>query len=247
MAVKSSIEWTESTWNPVTGCTKVSPGCRHCYAETLAERWRGTPDHPYEQGFDLRLWSDRLDLPLTWRKPRTIFVNSMSDLFHERIPLDFVREVFRVMERASWHTFQILTKRASRLAELAPGLNWPDNVWMGVSVETPQYLWRLERLRQVPAVVRFVSFEPLLAQIGTIDLREIRWVIVGGESGRRARPMKPEWVREIRDQCLQAEVPFFFKQWGGTNKKKAGRILDSLTWDDMPALLGEGRKLPALV
>jgi len=232
---QSAIEWTDSTWNPVTGCTKVSPGCAHCYAETFAERWRGIPGHPYEQGFDLRLWPDRLATPLRWRKPRTVFVNSMSDLFHEAVPLPFIHQVFDVMAAASWHTFQILTKRADRLLELAPHLTWPRNVWMGVSVETNDYLWRIDRLREVPATVRFVSAEPLLGPIRTVNLEKIDWLIVGGESGPGARPMAASWVRSLREQCAQAKVPFFFKQWGGVNKKRAGRLLDGRTWDGMPA------------
>ena len=235
MAEKSAIEWTNSTWNPVTGCTKVSPGCKHCYAETFAERWRGIPGHPYEQGFDLRMWPERLELPLAWKKPRTIFVNSMSDLFHEEIPLSFIRKVFRTMEKASWHTFQILTKRSERMAEVASGLNWPPNVWMGVSIETAEYLWRADHLREVPAAVRFLSLEPLLGPLGAIDLSGIHWVIVGGESGRGARPMEIGWVRDIRKQCRQHHVPFFFKQWGGVQKKRNGRILDGRTWDELPA------------
>ena len=234
MSKKSAIEWTGSTWNPVTGCTKVSPGCKHCYAETFAERWRGIPGHPYEQGFDLRLWPERLELPLTWKKPRTVFVNSMSDLFHEQVPLELVRSVFRTMEGASWHTFQILTKRSERLAELAPRLIWPPNVWMGVSIETADYLWRADHLREVPAAVRFLSLEPLLGALGALDLSGIHWVIVGGESGPRARPMEAAWVRDISKQCRREGVPFFFKQWGGTQKKKNGRSLDGRTWDGMP-------------
>ena len=234
MSVKSTIEWTNSTWNPVTGCTKVSSGCKHCYAETFAERWRSIPGHHFEQGFDLRLWPDRVDVPLTWKKPRTIFVNSMSDLFHEKIPLAFIRRVFQTMERASWHTFQILTKRSEKLAEVAPDLNWPANVWMGVSVESAQYLWRADHLRQVPTIVRFLSLEPLLGPLGPIDLSGIHWVIVGGESGPGARPIKAAWARDIRKQCRQKRVPFFFKQWGGVQKKKGDRILDGRTWDGMP-------------
>jgi len=234
MGQKSAIEWTDSTWNPVTGCTKVSPGCKHCYAELFAERWRGIPGHPYEQGFDLRLWPDRLDLPLTWKKPRTIFVNSMSDLFHEKVPLAFIQKVFRTMETASWHTFQILTKRSERLVELAPELGWPPNVWVGVSIETAKYLWRADHLRKVPAALRFLSLEPLLGPISALDLAGIHWVIVGGESGPGARPIEAEWVREIRKQCRAADVPFFFKQWGGVQKKRNGRVLDGRTWDAMP-------------
>ncbi len=240
MAASSSIEWTEATWNPVTGCTKVSPGCAHCYAEIFAERFRGVPGHPYERGFDLQLRPERLNQPLSWRRPRLIFVNSMSDLFHEAIPSDFVAAVFDTMHRASWHTFQILTKRSRRLAELAPLLPWPDNVWMGVSVENQRWTTRIDDLRRVPAAVRFLSCEPLLGQLD-LDLRGIHWVIAGGESGPRARPMNPEWARSIRDQCLLAGVPFFFKQWGAhdaqgrrVGKGIAGRLLDGRTWDETP-------------
>ncbi len=238
MADRSSIEWTDSTWNPVTGCTKVSLGCKHCYAETFAERWRSIPGHPYEQGFDLRLWPDRLHLPLTWKRPRTIFVNSMSDLFHEKVPLDFIQRAFHTMERASWHTFQILTKRSERLAELGPDLKWPANVWLGVSIETAKYLGRADHLRKVPAVVRFLSLEPLLGPLGSLDLSGIHWVIVGGESGPGARPIEAKWVRDIRKQCSGASVPFFFKQWGGVQRKSAGRLLDGRTWDQMPRARG---------
>jgi len=234
MSTNSAIEWTDSTWNPVTGCTKISPGCKHCYAEAFAERWRGIPGHPYEQGFDLRLWEDRLELPLSWRKPRMIFVNSMSDLFHEKVPLSFVRKVFRTMERASWHTFQILTKRSARLAEFAPKLNWPPNAWMGVSIETTKYLGRADHLREASAAIRFLSLEPLLGPLGILDLSGIHWVIVGGESGPGARPIKAAWVRDIRNQCRSEGVPFFFKQWGGVQKKRNGRELDGRTWDGMP-------------
>jgi len=234
MSVKSTIEWTNSTWNPVTGCTKVSPGCKHCYAETFAERWRGIPGHHFEQGFDLRLWTDRLDMPLAWKKPRTIFVNSMSDLFHERVPRAFIQRVFQTMEKANWHTFQILTKRSERLAEIGPDLNWPPNVWMGVSIERAEFLWRADHLRVVPAAVRFLSLEPLLGLLGTIDLSGIQWVIVGGESGPGARPIEADWVRDIRKQCLKRGVPFFFKQWGGVQKKRNGRLLDGQTWEGMP-------------
>ncbi len=234
MSEKSSIEWTDSTWNPVTGCTKVSPGCRNCYAETFAERRRGIPGHPYEQGFDLRLWPDRVSLPLMWKRPRTILVNSMSDLFHEEVPLAFIQKVFETMEKAHWHTFQILTKRSERLADIASDLSWPQNVWMGVSIETVKYLWRANDLRDVPAAVRFLSLEPLLSPLGAIDLSGIDWVIVGGESGPGARAIEVAWVRETRKQCRQQGVPFFFKQWGGAQKKRNGRVLDGQTWDAMP-------------
>ncbi len=218
----------------MTGCTKISPGCAHCYAETFAERWRGIPGHPYEQGFDLKLWPKRLEQPLLWKKSRTIFVNSMSDLFHEEVPLAYIQEVFEVMAKADWHIFQVLTKRAERLEELAPKLNWPKNVWMGVSVENRDTLWRVNHLRKVPANVRFLSVEPLLGPIGRFSLKKIDWVIVGGESGPGARPMKEEWVLGIKNQCEKQGVPFFFKQWGGVQKKKAGRELEGRTWDEMP-------------
>lgn len=235
MSEKSAIEWTDSTWNLVTGCSKVSLGCKHCYAETFAERWRGIPGHPYEQGFDLRLWPERLGLPRVWKRPRTIFVNSMSDLFHEKVPFSFIKKVFRTMEDTPWHTFQILTKRADRMAEFAPKLAWPPNVWMGVSIEGAEYLWRANYLREVPAAVRFLSLEPLLGPLGTFNLSGVHWVIVGGESGPRARPMEASWAREVRRQCRAYRVPFFFKQWGGVRKKRNGRVLDGRTWDEVPA------------
>lgn len=234
MAISSNIEWTDSTWNPITGCTKISPGCKHCYAETFAERFRGVPGHPFEQGFDLRLWPERLDLPLKWKQPRIIFVNSMSDLFHERVSADFIFKVFETMQAAHWHKFQILTKRSERLRRLARTLPWPTNVWMGVSVESPTYTFRIDDLRDVPSAVRFLSIEPLLAEIPGLDLDGIDWVIVGGESGPKCRPMDAEWVRRIRRECKSQKVPFFFKQWGGTRKKLRGRMLDGRTWDEMP-------------
>ena len=237
MSGTSTIEWTDSTWNPVTGCTKVSPGCAHCYAETFAERWRGIPGHPYEQGFDLKIWPQRLEQPLLWKKPRIIFVNSMSDLFHEEVPLSYIQKVFAVMAQADWHVFQVLTKRAERMEELAPKLKWPKNVWMGVSVENRDTLWRVQHLRRVPANVRFLSIEPLLGSMGRFSLKKIDWVIVGGESGPKARPMKEEWVMGIKNQCEKQGVPFFFKQWGGVQKKKNGRILEGRTWDEMPVTL----------
>ncbi len=240
MAQQSSIEWTEATWNPVTGCTKVSPGCAHCYAETFAERFRGVPGHPYEQGFDLQLRPERLEQPLNWAQPRMIFVNSMSDLFHKDVPASYIRDVFKVIRRAHWHTFQILTKRSERLAELAPKLPWPQNIWMGVSVENQRWTPRIDALRTVKAKVRFLSCEPLLGPL-KLDLSGIHWVIVGGESGPRARPMRPEWVRDIRQQCEAAGAAFFFKQWGAHNeagervgKGKAGRELDGRVWGAMP-------------
>jgi protein gp37 len=240
MAQISTIEWTEATWNPVTGCDKVSPGCAHCYAETFAERFRGVPGHPYERGFDLQLRPERLTQPLEWKTPKLIFVNSMSDLFHEEVPLDFIQSVFETMREARQHTFQILTKRSKRLAELALRLDWPDNVWMGVSVENQRWTCRIDDLRTVPAAVRFLSCEPLLGPL-RLDLRDIHWVIVGGESGHRARRMDPHWVRGIRDQCGLARVPFFFKQWGAhdqmgvrVGKTRAGRMLDDAPWNQFP-------------
>jgi protein gp37 len=232
----SRIEWTSATWNPVTGCDRVSPGCAHCYALTFAERWRGVPGHPYEQGFDLKLWPQRLTIPLTWKRPRFIFVNSMSDLFHEAIPFEFVCDVFRTMKQANWHTFQILTKRAERLAELARLLDWPANVWMGVSIENRRFVERADLLRKVPAEVRFISAEPLLGPLEGLDLTGIGWLIAGGESGPRHRPVRVEWLRELRDQCLRDGVPFFFKQWGGATSKAGGRILDNQEWSEMPSV-----------
>lgn len=234
MADRSAIEWTEATWNPVTGCDKVSPGCAHCYAEAFAERWRGVAGHPYEQGFDLRLWPQRLDQPQRWKRPRMIFVNSMSDLFHERVPLDFIRQVFASMEEANWHTFQILTKRPDRLVEIADDLPWPENVWMGVSIENRRFVQRADALREVPAAVRFISAEPLLGPLEGLELDQIDWLIAGGESGPRARPMNVEWVRELRDRCGEEGVAFFFKQWGGRTSKAGGRLLDGIEHDEMP-------------
>ncbi|HXH23054.1 MAG TPA: phage Gp37/Gp68 family protein [Dehalococcoidia bacterium] len=242
MSQTTKIEWTEATWNPVTGCTRVSPGCAHCYALTFAERFRGVPGHPYENGFDLQLRPERLNQPLEWKKPKVIFVNSMSDLFHEEVPEDYIRQVFHVMKRADWHTFQVLTKRSKRLAELAPNLEWPSNVWMGVSVENQRWTSRIDDLRTVPAAVRFLSCEPLLGPL-ELDLRDIDWVIVGGESGHRARRMRPEWAISIRDQCAATGVPFFFKQWGAFSadgirrgKRRAGRTLESRIWDGFPSV-----------
>ncbi len=236
MAANSKIEWTEATWNPVTGCTKISPGCKHCYAERLAKRLQAMGVKKYANGFRVTLHPDVLDIPLHWRKPRMIFVNSMSDLFHDEVPLTFIQRVFGTMQRAHWHTFQVLTKRAERLAHLAPHLPWPRNVWMGVSVENERYKYRIDLLRQVPAAVRFLSLEPLLGPLPELDLRGIHWVIVGGESGPGARPMRPEWVTDIRDQCLAAGVPFFFKQWGGVHKARNGRILDGRLWNQLPVV-----------
>ncbi|MBN1553042.1 phage Gp37/Gp68 family protein [bacterium] len=234
MAQKSGIEWTESTWNPVTGCDKISPGCANCYAERMAKRLQAMGQPNYTDGFKVTMHEHVLETPLTWKKPQMVFVNSMSDLFHRDVPLEFIQKVFSVMRRASWHTFQVLTKRAETLSELAINLEWPDNVWMGVSVETAEYLHRLDHLRTVHAKVRFISFEPLLGPVGWFDLSGIDWCIVGGESGPGARPMSKAWVTEIRDQCQAAGVPFFFKQWGGTNKKKTGRQLENRMWSELP-------------
>jgi protein gp37 len=237
MAEHSSIEWTDATWNPVRGCTKISPGCKHCYAERFAERFRGVKGHPFEQGFDLRLVPAKLEEPFRWKKPQRIFVNSMSDLFHEEIPFEYVQQVFGVMNRANWHQYQILTKRAERIEELSPKLQWAPHIWMGVSVENNDYLWRIDHLRRTQAHVKFLSIEPLLGPLGKIDLRGIDWVIVGGESGPGARTMETEWVKDIRDQCFKTGVAFFFKQWGGVQKKKTGRLLEGRTWDEMPELV----------
>ena len=239
MSLDSSIEWTDATWNPVRGCTKISPGCKHCYAETFAERFRGVPGHPYEQGFDLRLVPEKIAEPLRWATPKMIFVNSMSDLFHDGVPDDYIEAVAEVMMRANWHTYQILTKRASRMAELLRGrlrnAAAAQHIWWGVSVENREYgLPRIDHLRATPARVRFLSVEPLLDGLGTVNLDGIHWVIVGGESGPGARPLKREWVTSIRDQCRTAHVPFFFKQWGGVRKKSAGRLLDGRTYDGFP-------------
>ena len=231
---ESAIQWTEATWNPVTGCDQVSPGCAHCYAKTFAERWRGIPGHHYEQGFDLRLWPERLEQPLRWLRPRLIFVNSMSDLFHEGIPDEYVAEVFEVMVRAEQHTFQILTKRHERLIELAPDLPWPANVWMGVSIENRRFIQRADYLREVPAAVRFISAEPLLGPLEDLNLDGVDWLIAGGESGYRHRPVRAEWVRGLRDRCVSEGVAFFFKQWGGRTAKAGGRELDGRTWDEIP-------------
>lgn len=235
MPQDSAIEWTESTWNPVTGCTKVSAGCTHCYAQTFAERWRGIPGHPYEQGFDLRLWPERLDVPRRWRRRRVIFVNSMSDLFHERIPTEFIARVFEVMADCPQHTFQVLTKRAERLAQMAASLPWPENVWMGVSIEDGRVAHRADALREVPAAVRFVSAEPLLGPLEALDLSGIGWLIAGGESGPGHRAMDERWVLDLRDRCITTGVPFFFKQWGGRTPKARGRVLEGREWSEMPS------------
>lgn len=236
MAPRTSIEWTEATWNPVTGCDKVSPGCKNCYAERFARRLNAMRNPRYTNGFEVTVHPDLIGSPLRWKTPRHIFVNSMSDLFHEEIPLQFIKKVFNTMQEAHWHTFQILTKRSKSLVEKANLLPWPKNVWVGVSVESQDYSWRIDDLRKVPASVRFLSLEPLLGPFPQLALDGIHWVIVGGESGPRARPIKAEWVREIRNQCCEKGVPFFFKQWGGFNKKATGRLLDGRSWDQMPLI-----------
>jgi len=236
MALGSGIEWTESTWNPVTGCDKVSSGCKHCYAERMAMRLRAMGQQNYRNGFELTLQPQMLELPLRWRKPQTVFVNSMSDLFHEGVPLEYIQRVFDVMRRAHWHRFQVLTKRAHRLATLDHAIAWPRNVWMGTSVENAECADRIDHLGSTGARVKFLSLEPLLGPLRELRLSNIDWVIVGGESGPRARPMDPRWVIDIRDQCARAGVAFFFKQWGGKNKKKAGRILEGRTHSEMPEL-----------
>jgi protein gp37 len=252
MSLNSQIEWTEATWNPVTGCTQVSPGCAHCYAKTFAERFRGVPGHPYEHGFDLMLRPERLAQPLQWRKPQLVFVNSMSDLFHEDVPESYIQEVFHVMKQANWHTFQVLTKRSARMADMSSRLEIPDNVWMGVSVENKRWTTRIDDLRLVAAQTRFLSCEPLLGPLDELNLDGISWVIVGGESGHRARRMQPDWVRGIREQCHHASVAFFFKQWGAYDeagirrgKKKSGRVLDSKTWDSLPGIYLEAIRVGA--
>jgi protein gp37 len=241
MSDNSTIEWTDATWNPVRGCTKISPGCKHCYAKVFAERFRGVPGHPYEQGFDLRVVPSKLEDPLRWKRPRKIFVNSMSDLFHPDVPDEYIESVARVMVEANWHTFQVLTKRAERLEAMINGrLKFAANlshIWWGVSVENRQHgIPRIKHLRTAKAKVRFLSVEPLLEDLGKLDLKDISWVIVGGESGAGARPMHAEWVRSIRKQCKESHVSFFFKQWGGVRKKEAGRMLDGITYDELPIL-----------
>ena len=234
MASDSKIEWTEMTWNPVTGCTKVSQGCKHCYAERMAKRLHAMGVQRYQNGFNVTLHEDLVDTPTKWKQPRLIFVNSMSDLFHEDIPVEFIQRIFDTMVRCPQHTFQVLTKRSQRLSELATHLPWPKNVWMGVSVENSQVMHRIRDLIKVPATVRFLSCEPLIGQLDNISLKGIHWVIVGGESGPNARPLKIEWVESIFHQCKTADVPFFFKQWGGTRKDLTGRTLHGRTYDEMP-------------
>jgi protein gp37 len=235
MANNSSIEWTGSTWNPVTGCDKISPGCQHCYAERMTRRLKAMGMSNYVKGFKLSTHPSSLLLPLQWKKPQTIFVNSMSDLFHQDVPVSFIKKTFTVMHKAYWHQFQVLTKRADRLSELSGDIEWTSNIWMGVSVESRDYIYRIDHLRNTRAHIKFLSIEPLLGPLGKINLDGIDWVIVGGESGPGARPMDPQWVVEIRNQCTEAGVPFFFKQWGGVRKKKAGRVLEGKTWSQMPS------------
>ena len=232
----SKIEWTESTWNPLTGCTKISPGCKHCYAERMSHRLKAMGQEKYQNGFQLTLHEDVLEDPLSWKKPQMIFVNSMSDLFHKDVPIEFILKAFDIMRRAHWHTFQVLTKRAERLLELDHQIKWPKNVWMGVSVENQDYKGRIDCLRDTHARVKFLSLEPLLGPLHALNLTNMDWVIVGGESGPKARSLKLEWVTNIRDQCLQANVPFFFKQWGGIQKKKNGRTLEGQTWNQLPVI-----------
>ena len=231
----TKIEWTESTWNPVTGCTKVSPGCLNCYAERMAKRLKAMGQPNYRNGFEVTCHPHVLELPLRWKKPKMIFVNSMSDIFHENIPQEFIFDIFSIMNKATHHQFQILTKRAKRLSDLSPLLRWTENIWMGVTVESAKYKDRIDYLRYTSAHIKFLSLEPLLDNLGQLNLSGIDWVIVGGESGPGARPIKAEWVRNIREQCIEQDVPFFFKQWGGKNKKKAGRVLDGKIWSQMPS------------
>ncbi|MFL6447772.1 MAG: DUF5131 family protein [Bryobacteraceae bacterium] len=234
MGLKSSIEWTEATWNPVTGCTKISPGCKHCYAERMAGRLKAMGQRNYVNGFELTLQDHALELPLKWKKPQRIFVNSMSDLFHNEVPIEYIQRVFSVMRQAHWHQFQVLTKRAERLDELNGQFDWPDNVWMGVSIGTDKYAYRANHVRNTDARVKFLSLEPLLGPLSSLNLTGIHWVIVGGESGPGARNIEESWVVDIKSLCRRSGVPFFFKQWGGVNKKAAGRLLSGRTYDEMP-------------
>jgi protein gp37 len=243
MATKSAIEWTESTWNPSTGCDALSPGCENCYAERLTRRLKAMGQKKYANGFRLTLHPDTLELPLRWKKPQRIFVNSMSDLFHHEVPLEYILRVFATMRVASWHQFQVLTKRSGRLLASSDKIDWPSNVWMGVSVESTEYTARINHLRKTGARTKFLSLEPLLGPLEGLDLSGIDWVIVGGESGPGARPMAPEWVTSIRNQCRKASVAFFFKQWGGVQKKRTGRVLDGRTYDDMPRTVAHSSPL----
>lgn len=237
MSSQSAIEWTESTWNPLTGCTKISPGCKHCYAERMAKRLQAMGSANYVNGFKLTLHEQVLELPLSWRKPQRIFVNSMSDLFHKDVPTEFILRMFDVMRRAHWHQFQVLTKRADRLARVSPQIPWTPNIWMGVSVESEKYLGRIDALRETGAHIKFLSLEPLIGPLPNMNLSGIHWAIVGGESGPGARPMDEAWAVDIREQCHRAKVAFFFKQWGGVNKKRTGRLLEGRTWDEMPMVV----------
>lgn len=237
MSFNSPIEWTESTWNPLTGCSKISPGCKNCYAERMSKRLQSMGQPNYRNGFKLSLHEHVLEIPLHWKTPQMIFVNSMSDLFHKDVPIDFIMKAFEVMRKASWHTFQVLTKRSDRLMLIDNKIVWPRNVWMGVSIENNDFSFRADHLRKTRAFVKFLSLEPLLSDIPSLNLKSINWVIVGGESGPNSRPLSEKWVISIRDQCCQCNVPFFFKQWGGINKKKAGRLLEGRTWDLMPSII----------
>ncbi len=230
----SKIEWTEETWNPVTGCSKISSGCKNCYAERMAFRLKAMRSNNYRNGFDVTCHEHLLTAPLTWKKSKKVFVNSMSDIFHKEVPLSFIQKIFKTMNHAFIHNFQVLTKRSTRLVELNSQLDWSENIWMGVTVENSESKYRIDNLRQSGAQIKFLSIEPLLDDLGEINLDGIDWVIVGGESGPKSRPMKKQWVESIKEQCLASRVPFFFKQWGGTNKKKAGRLLEGRTWDEMP-------------
>lgn len=235
MSSESRIEWTNATWNPVTGCSLISEGCRNCYAKRMANRLQAMGLHRYEKGFLVSTHNDLIEVPLHWKKPRLIFVNSMGDLFHEKVPTEFIEKVFNTIQKAPWHIFQLLTKRADRLENLSLKLSWPQNLWMGVTVESQEYVSRIEKLRNVPASIKFISFEPLLGPIKYSNLRNIDWVIVGGESGPYARTMSADWVRIIRNACVEHSIPFFFKQWGGTRKKKLGRMLDQRIWSQYPS------------
>jgi protein gp37 len=243
MAQNSKIEWTQCTWNPVTGCSKISPGCANCYAERMAKRLQAMGQPNYRKGFQVTLHPELLEAPFRWKKSRTIFVNSMSDLFHREVTFPFIAQTFEVMSQALQHRFQILTKRSHRLLQSSSKLPWPENIWMGVTVETADFTFRIDHLRQTDAAVKFLSLEPLLGPMYDLDLEEIDWVIVGGESGPKARPIEERWVIDIRDQCLEHDVPFFFKQWGGVNKKKNGRKLQSRFWEQLPMITNLGKRM----
>ena len=236
MSDNSAIEWTDASWNPVTGCNKISPGCKLCYAERMVPRLMAMKNPRYKNGFRVTLHHDLLNLPSRWKKPRKIFVNSMSDLFHETVPFDFILRVFEEIDRCRRHTFQVLTKRPETALDMSPDLPWPPNLLMGVSVENQDYVHRIDTLRQIPGQFRFLSMEPLLSATPDLNLEDIHWLIAGGESGPGARPVDVEWIRDLRDQCQAADIPFFFKQWGGVQKRKHGRELDGRTWDETPSL-----------